>query len=184
MEYSNGNSNFELLDQFPGDNSRSNYNHIDRETTRIKQVNDGVAHRNRYNPQLMRIPETNYTTHYNNIEDVSPNYKTDNQPHITNFEMNYPGYLEGKPVRTISAVKYEAKDTNDYMNNLNYPNTDNLYYNNYKNPSKSHSCLENYEHFTNCPLCSNIAKTHVKLYWVIIAVLVIIIIFMATQKKK
>jgi len=167
MEYSKGNGNFELLDEFP------NNSNIDNETRRINQV----AQRNRYNPQIMRIPETNYTTHYNNIQDVSPNYKTDNQPHITNYEMNYPGYLEGKPIQNITAVKYEPKDTQEYQKNIMYPDTSNLYY-------KKHSCLENYEHFTNCPLCSNIAKTHIKLYLVIIAVLLIIIIFMATQKKK
>jgi hypothetical protein len=180
MDYSKGNGNFELLDDFP--------THVDRETNRIKQVNDTVAHRNRYNPLLMRIPETNYTTHYNNIQDVSANYTTDNRPHITNHEMNYPGYLEGQPVKNIHAVKYQPSDTNEYMNNLNYPNTDNLYYHNQhlngKQSEKKHDCLENYEHFVNCPLCSNIAKTNIKLYWVIIAVLFCIIIYLITQKKK
>lgn len=167
MEYSNGNGNFEVIDDYPiGLNANS-------ETKRINQV----AQRNRYNPQIMRIPETNYTTHYNNIQNVSPNYKTENQPHITNYEMNYPGYLEGKPVQNMTSIKYEAKDTNEYQNNVMYPDTSNLFY-------KKHSCLENYEHFTNCPLCSHIGHSNIKIYQVIIALLVLVIIFLALPKKK
>ena len=172
MEYSQTNSNFELLDEFPNSDQ-----YIDRETKRIKRINNETATRNRYNPQIMRIPETNYVTHYNNVQDISPNYKTDNQPHITNYEMTYPGFLESKPIQNITAVKYEAKDTNDYNYNYNYPNTDNLYY-------KKHSCIENFEHLHTCKLCSSLAKTHIKLYQIIIFALILVIIFIAIKNNK
>lgn len=175
MEYTRQ-SNFELLDDFPSTNN-INDQYIDRETKRIKRINYESSTRNKYNPQIMRIPETNYTTHYNNIQDVSPTYKTANQPHITNYEMTYPGFLESKPVQNLMATKYEAKDTNDYIYNYNYPNTDNLYY-------KQHSCREHFDHMNSCPLCSSLAKTQIKLYQIIIFVLILVIIFIALKTNK
>lgn len=160
MEYTR-NSNFEMLDDFPSNNSPPNIE--------IK--------RNRYNPLYMRIPETNYTTRYNNIQDVSPNYKTDDQPHITNFEMTYPGFLESRPIQNLNTVKIQTPYTNDYNYNLNYPNTDNLYY-------KPHSCKENFDHLNNCPLCSSLAKTHIKLYQLVIVILILVIVFIALRKAK
>jgi hypothetical protein len=162
------NYSFELLDDFPS-NSRME--------GRRMEGNPSVQYNPQYNPQYLKFPIANYTSRYNNIQNISPNYATDDQPHITNYDMTYPGFLEAKPIHNISARKYESKDTRDYGNNYNYPNTDNLYY-------KKGNCLENFQHIQSCPLCSKLAKTHIKLYQIIIAILVLIIIFVLLSRKN